>query len=75
MKVEWKCSAKKYEKWALVTDFCVARSLYRGWIRIQWSEVRVTAVTVTVGYSDSFDNPRFIINKTPLLTVTKNRLQ
>ena len=30
---------------------------------------------VTVGYSDSFGNPRFITNKTPLLTVTKNRLQ
>ena len=33
---------------------------------LQWS-----AVTVTVGYSDSFGNPRFITNKTPLLTVTK----
>ena len=44
-------------------------------IHIQWSAVRVTAVTVTVGYSDSFGNPRFITNKTPLLTVTKNRLQ
>ena len=43
--------------------------------RLQWSAVRVTAVTVTVGYSDSFGNPRFITNKTPLLTVTKNRLQ
>ena len=29
---------------------------------IQWSTVRVTAVTVTVGYSDSFGNPRFITN-------------
>ena len=37
--------------------------------------VTVTAVTVTVGYSDSFGNPRFITNKTPLLTVTKNWLQ
>ena len=43
--------------------------------QLQWSAVRVTAVTVTVGYSDSFGNPRFITNKTPLLTVTKNRLQ
>ena len=42
---------------------------------LQWSAVRVTGVTVTVGYSDSFGNPRFITNKTPLLTVTKNRLQ
>ena len=42
---------------------------------LQWSAVTVTAVTVTVGYSDSFANPRFITNKTPLLTVTKNRLQ
>ena len=41
---------------------------------LQWSAVRVTAVTVAVGYSDSFVNPRFITNKTPLLTVTKNRL-
>ena len=31
----------------------------------------MTAVTVTVGYSDSFGNPRFITNKPPLLTVTK----
>ena len=38
---------------------------------LQWSAVRVTAVTVTVGYSDSFGNPRFITNKTPLLTVPK----
>ena len=38
-------------------------------------KVRVTAVTVTVVFSDSFGNPRFITNKTPLLTVTKNRLQ
>ena len=38
---------------------------------VQWSAVRVTAVIVTVGYSDSFGNPRFITNKTPLLTVTK----
>ena len=37
---------------------------------VQWSAVRVTAVSVTVGYSDSFGNPRFIANKTPLLTVT-----
>ena len=37
---------------------------------VQWSAVTVTAVTVTVGYSDSFGNPRFITNKTPLLTVT-----
>ena len=37
---------------------------------LQWSAVRVTVVTVTVGYSDSFGNPRFITNKTPLLTVT-----
>ena len=44
-------------------------------ILLQWSAVRVTAVTVTVGYSDSFGNPRFITNKTPLLTVTKNWLQ
>ena len=29
---------------------------------IQWSAVRVTAVTVTVGYSDRFGNPRFITN-------------
>ena len=43
--------------------------------RLEWSEVTVTAVTVTVGYSDSFGNPRFITNKNPLLTVTKNRLQ
>ena len=42
---------------------------------IQRSAVRVTAVTVTVGYSDRFGNPRFITNKAPLLTVTKNRLQ
>ena len=42
---------------------------------VQWSAVRVTAVTLTVCYSDSFGNPRFITNKTPLLTVTKNRLQ
>ena len=42
---------------------------------LQWSAVTVTAVTVTVGYSDSFGNPRFITNKTLLLTVTKNRLQ
>ena len=27
---------------------------------LQWSTVRVTAVTLTVGYSDSFCNPRFI---------------
>ena len=27
---------------------------------VQWSAVRETAVTVTVGYSDSFGNPRFI---------------
>ena len=27
---------------------------------VQWSAVRVTAVTVTVGCSDSFGNPRFI---------------
>ena len=47
--------------------------LVRFWL--QWSVVRVTAVKVTVGYSDSFGNPRFITNKTPLLTVTKNRLQ
>ena len=26
---------------------------------LQWSAVRVTAVTVTVGYSDSFGNPRW----------------
>ena len=38
-------------------------------------EYGLTAVTVTVGYSDSFGNPKFITNKTPLLTVTKNRLQ
>ena len=31
----------------------------------------MTAVTVTVGYSDSFGNPRFITSKPPLLTVTK----
>ena len=37
---------------------------------IQWSAVRVTAVTETVGYSDSFGNPQFITKKTPLLTVT-----
>ena len=43
--------------------------------QLQWSAVRVTVVTVTVGYSDSFVNPRFITNKTPLLTVTNNRLQ
>ena len=29
-------------------------------VKIQWSTVRGTAVTVTVSYSDSFDNPRFI---------------
>ena len=39
---------------------------------LQWSVVAVTAVTMTVGYSDSFGNPRFVTNKTPLLTVTKN---
>ena len=33
--------------------------------------VTVTVVTVTVGYSDSFGNPLFITNKTPLLTVKK----
>ena len=37
---------------------------------IQWSAVRVTTVTDTVGYSDSFGNPQFITKKTPLLTVT-----
>ena len=37
---------------------------------MQWSVVRVTVVSVTVGYSDSFGNPLFITNKTPLLTVT-----
>ena len=42
---------------------------------IQWSAVRVTAVTVTVGYSDSFCNPRFISTKRQAVTVTKNRLQ
>ena len=42
---------------------------------LQWSAVRVTAVRVTVSYSDSFGNPRIITNKTPLLTVTNNRLQ
>ena len=29
-------------------------------LSIQWSAVTVTAVKVTVGYSDSFGNPRFI---------------
>ena len=42
---------------------------------IQWSAVTVTAVTVTVSYSDSFGNPRFITNKTPLLTVIQNWLE
>ena len=28
--------------------------------QVQWSAVRVTAVTVTIGYSDSYGNPRFI---------------
>ena len=27
---------------------------------VQWSAVRVIVVTATVGYSDSFGNPRFI---------------
>ena len=43
--------------------------------RIQSPAVRVTAVTVTVGYSDTFGNPRSITNKTQAVTVTKNRLQ
>ena len=30
------------------------------YVFVQWSVVRVTAVIVTVGYSDSFSNPRFI---------------
>ena len=29
---------------------------------LQWSAVTVTAVTVTVGYSDTYGNPRFITN-------------
>ena len=42
---------------------------------LQWSAVRVTAVTVTVGYSDSFCNPRFLSTKRQAVRVTKNRLQ
>ena len=42
---------------------------------LQSPAVRVTAVTVTVGYSDTFGNPRSITNKTQAVTVTKNRLQ
>ena len=42
---------------------------------IQWSAVTVTAVTVTVGYSDCFCNPRFIRTKIQVVTVTKNWLQ
>ena len=38
--------------------------LLRGWLSfsLQWSAVTVTAVTVTVGYSDTYGNPRFITN-------------
>ena len=43
--------------------------------RFSHCNVQSPAVTVTVGYSDSFGNPWFITNKTPPLTVTKNRLQ
>ena len=44
-------------------------------LKLQWSAVRVTAVTVTVGYSDSFVSPRFIGTKRQAVRVTKNRLQ
>ena len=65
----------KGRPWLLCFCAYVCRCPRMQALLVQWSAVTVSAVTVTVGYGDSFCNPWFITNKTPLLTVTYNRLQ
>ena len=68
-------TADKTQESGALSRIFVCTVLNAEYPRLQWSGVIVTAVTVTVGYSDSFCNPRFIRTKRQAVTVTKNRLQ